>query len=157
MWALTCDRRFMILIPQLLWTGVSIAYYSGNLGEMMTGSLQNYSDQDQFFWSNLAMVGFGLGEIFGGFFIGWVVDRFGSKVAILCNLAIILAMFGITLGFIQIFDFNWMPWVMCFLWGCQDSGVNTQVQEMLGFEFDNASSEPFSIYNILQCLACFIF
>ena len=28
---------------------------------------------------------------------------------------------------------------------------------MLGFEFDNASSEPFSIYNIFQCLACFIF
>ena len=61
MWALTCDRRFMILIPQLCWTGVSIAYYSGNLGEMMTGSLQNYSDQDQFFWSNLAMVAFGFG------------------------------------------------------------------------------------------------
>ena len=28
---------------------------------------------------------------------------------------------------------------------------------MLGFEFDNASSEPYSIYNIFQCLACFIF
>ena len=28
---------------------------------------------------------------------------------------------------------------------------------MLGFEFDNASSEPFSIYNILQCIACFFF
>ena len=147
----------MILIPQLLWTGVSIAYYSGNLGEMMTGALQNYSQQEQFYWSNLAMVGFGLGEIFGGFFIGWIVDRFGSKVAILCNLAIILTMFGITIGFIQVFEFNWMAWVMCFLWGCQDSGVNTQVQEMLGFEFDNASSEPFSIYNIFQCLACFIF
>jgi hypothetical protein len=28
---------------------------------------------------------------------------------------------------------------------------------MLGFEFDNSSSEPFSIYNILQCITCFIF
>ena len=28
---------------------------------------------------------------------------------------------------------------------------------MLGFEFDSHSSEPFSIYNIFQCLACFIF
>lgn len=46
---------------------------------------------------------------------------------------------------------------MCFLWGFQDSAVNTQIQETLGFEFDNASSEPFSIYNIFQCLACFIF
>jgi hypothetical protein len=36
MWKLTCDRRFMYLIPQLLWTGISIAYYSGNLVEMMS-------------------------------------------------------------------------------------------------------------------------
>ena len=46
---------------------------------------------------------------------------------------------------------------MCFMWGFQDSAVNTQIQETLGFEFDNSSSEPFSIYNILQCIACFIF
>ena len=46
---------------------------------------------------------------------------------------------------------------MCFMWGFQDSAVNTQIQETLGFEFDNSSSEPFSIYNIFQCLACFIF
>jgi hypothetical protein len=31
------------------------------------------------------------------------------------------------------------------------------MQETLGFEFDNSSSEPFSVYNILQCAACFIF
>ncbi len=105
----------------------------------------------------LAMVGFGFGEIFGGFFIGFIVDRYGSKIAILWNLLIILLMLGVTIAFIVIFDFNALAWIMCFLWGFQDSAVNTQVQEMLGFEFDNASSEPFSIYNIFQCLACFIF
>jgi MFS family permease len=105
----------------------------------------------------LAMVGFGIGEVLGGFFIGYVVDRFGSKAAIMCNLIIILSMFAVTLGFIEVFSFNWMAWVMCFLWGVQDSGVNTQVQEVLGFEFDNASSEPFSVYNILQCVGCFTF
>lgn len=46
---------------------------------------------------------------------------------------------------------------MCFFWGLQDSGVNTQVQEMLGFEFDNSSTEPFSIYNFVQCVVCFAF
>ena len=105
----------------------------------------------------LAMVGFGFGEIFGGFFIGYIVDRFGSKVAILFNLLIIIVMFGFTIAFIHVWEFNWLAWVMCFMWGIQDSAVNTQLQEMLGFEFDNASSEPFSIYNIFQCLACFFF
>lgn len=117
------------------------------------GGDENY----QFKWSMLAMVGFGLGEIFGGFFIGFIVDRWGTKTAIICNLIIILLMNAVTLVFIYQFEFNALPWIMCFLWGFQDSGVNTQIQETLGFEFDNASSEPFSIYNIYQCIACFIF
>jgi MFS family permease len=104
----------------------------------------------------LAMVGFGFGEIFGCFFIGFIVDKFGSKVAAFLNVLIIILMTLITCAFIQVYEFNWLPWVMCFIWGFQDSMVNTHSQEMLGFEFDN-NSEPFSIFNILQCFACFIF
>lgn len=101
MWKLTCDRRFMYLLPQLAWTGISIAYYSGILVQMMSATLGGDSNY-QFKWAMLAMVGFGFGEILGGFFIGWIVDRFGTKVAILCNLGIILIMFGVTSAFIEI-------------------------------------------------------
>ena len=73
------------------------------------------------------MVGFGFGEIFGGFFIGWIVDKWGTKVAILCNLVIVLAMFGVTAAFIEINEFNALAWIMCFAWGFQDSAVNTQI------------------------------
>lgn len=100
MWRLTTSRRFMYLIPQLLWTGVSIAYYSGNLVEMMSQTLHGDSNY-QFKWSMLAMVGFGVGEVLGGFFIGFIVDKYGSKVAILCNLLIILIMAGVTIAFIH--------------------------------------------------------
>jgi len=51
----------------------------------------------------LAMVGFGVGEILGGFFIGWIVDKLGTRAAILCNLGIILAMFGVTAAFIEVY------------------------------------------------------
>ncbi len=54
----------------------------------------------QFKWSMLAMVGFGLGEISGGFFIGHIVDRYGTKTAILWNLLIILIMSAVTIAFI---------------------------------------------------------
>jgi predicted MFS family arabinose efflux permease len=73
----------------------------------------------------LAMVGFGVGEVTGGFFIGFIVDKYGSKTAILCNLITILIMTGVTLAFINKFEFNALPWIMCFMWGFQDSGVNT--------------------------------
>ena len=68
---------------------------------MMSATLGGDSNY-QFKWAMLAMVGFGFGEILGGFFIGWIVDRFGTKVAILCNLGIILLMFGVTSAFIEI-------------------------------------------------------
>ena len=67
---------------------------------MMTGAIGGDDSQYQFKWSMLAMVGFGLGEIFGGFFIGAIVDRYGSKVAILCNVVILMVMFGFTIAFI---------------------------------------------------------
>lgn len=34
-WNLNRDRRFHWIIPQTLWTGASIAYFSGNLVEMI--------------------------------------------------------------------------------------------------------------------------
>lgn len=156
MWKFFANRRFFYIVPQILWTGASIAYFSGSLVEMMAVVIEG-DDNYKFKWSMLAMVGFGFGEIFGGFFIGFIVDKFGSRIAILTNVLIIIIMFGVTAAYILVFRFNALAWIMCFLWGFQDSAVNTQVQEVLGFEFDNTSSEPFSVYNILQSISCIVF
>ena len=94
------------------------------------------------------MIGFGFGEILGCFFIGYIVDRFGSKVAGACNITIMSLMTLVTISYCVMYQFNWIAFLMCFLWGFQDSAVNTHSQEILGFEFDN-NSEPFSVYNIL--------
>lgn len=40
MWSLFMKPRFLMLIPQCAWTGVSIAFFSGNLVEMMAKSLE---------------------------------------------------------------------------------------------------------------------
>lgn len=104
----------------------------------------------------LAMVLFGVGEVLGCFFVGYFIDKFGSKFAVLVNLLIILAMSGVTFAFIMIYEFNSLAWIMCFLWGFQDSAVNTHTSEMLGFEFDD-NYTPFSLFNVWQSLSCFIF
>ena len=54
------NRRFMWILPQTVWTGVSIAYFSGNLVEMLQDSIDG-DDQYQFQWSMIAMVFFGFG------------------------------------------------------------------------------------------------
>ena len=35
LWGLCKDRRFIYIIPQSAWTGISIAYFSGNMIEML--------------------------------------------------------------------------------------------------------------------------
>ncbi len=104
----------------------------------------------------LAMILFGIGEILGCFFIGTIVDRLGSRTASVMNIMIMVAMTLCTCTYCYIWEFSWLAFLMCFLWGFQDSAINTHSGEILGFEFDN-NSEPFSVYNILQCIACAIF
>jgi predicted MFS family arabinose efflux permease len=102
------------------------------------------------------MIMFGIGELLGCFFIGYVVDKYGSRPAIYVNLAIMLTMGVVTMIYCIRFQFGFLAYVMCFMWGFQDSAINTHSQEILGFEFNN-NSEPYSVYNILQCIACSLF
>jgi hypothetical protein len=39
MWALCKDKRFMHMVPQFCWTGISIAFYSGLLVVMMAEAI----------------------------------------------------------------------------------------------------------------------
>ena len=102
------------------------------------------------------MVAFGVGEVLGCFFIGFIVDRLGSKIAVYFNELIILIMTVFTIAFIIVFEYNILAFIMCFMWGFQDSAMNTHTQEILGFEFDD-NFTPFSLYNIWQSISCFIF
>lgn len=155
LWKLVTQKRFRLFIPQLAWTGVSIAFFSGNLVELMSLTIEG-DEQDKFKKSMAAMILFGVGEILGCFFIGLVVDKLGSKIASGCLIVIMIVMTLVTLVYCAVWEFGWMAFLMCFLWGFQDSSVNTHAQEILGFEFDN-NFEPFSVFNILQCSACAIF
>jgi MFS family permease len=99
---------------------------------------------------------FGLGEILGAFFIGFFIDKIGSKLSTFINLTIIAIMGGITLSYIIGEKWNVLAWFMCFFWGFQDSAINTHCQEILGFEFDD-NYTPFSLFNIWQCMMVVIF
>lgn len=106
--------------------------------------------------ASYAMALFGLGEILGCFVIGYIVDKFGSYRATLANIVIMLTMGIVTIIYASVNHFSCFAFLMSFLWGFQDSAVNTHTQEILGFEFEN-NSEPFSVFNICQCIAMPIF
>jgi len=99
---------------------------------------------------------FGVGEILGAFFIGFFIDKIGSKLTVFVNLTIIAIMGGVSLGYILVEKWNVLAWLMCFFWGFQDSAINTHCQEILGFEFDD-NYTPFSLFNIWQCIMVVVF
>lgn len=65
----------------------------------------------------LAMVVFGVGEVVGCFFIGQVIDKYGSKAATLVILALLTIMAALTLAFIGVWKFNFLAYLMCLAWG----------------------------------------
>lgn len=113
---------------------------------------ENEKDQYALF----TLIVFGFGEIFGAFFMGWFIDKFNSKRGALLNMAIITFMTLITLISVSIERFNWLSFVMSFLWGIQDGMINIHTLRTLGFEFIS-HSEPFGVFNLFNGLSVFVF
>lgn len=102
------------------------------------------------------MVAFGVGEMLGSMLIGIIIDKKGNRAAIVTNLILIFTQTVFTLAFLTVNEYNWLAFIMAFLWGLQDSANNTHTSEMLGFEFDN-NSEPYSIDNLMESCGTFVF
>jgi predicted MFS family arabinose efflux permease len=65
----------------------------------------------------LAMVALGVGEMTGSQLIGTIVDKLGSKVAVLVNIGLVASMVVVTFVYLIIYEFNWLAFVMAFLLG----------------------------------------
>ncbi len=102
------------------------------------------------------MVAFGFGEVIGGFIIGIIIDKIGSKKTSVVNVIIILILINVTAYSVKSQKYDWITFLMCFLWGFQDSSLNIHTFQILGFEFIS-QSEPFGVLNIMQGIAAFLF
>lgn len=101
-WRMAINKRMLVFLPQLLWTGVSIAYYSGILVSVISDSVVGATESEQQYKSVLCMIAFGCGEVLGCFFIGNIIDRYSGKIATFFILGIIVIMTGVSVTFIII-------------------------------------------------------
>ncbi len=123
-----------------MWTAMSLSYYSGILVFEISCSIDNLTcGQTDPSGTNekamLAMVALGVGEMLGGQLIGQIIDFKGSKAACLANSFIMIILTACTLSFLIVNQYNILVFLTTFMWGFQDSAVNTHSQEVLGFEF----------------------
>lgn len=73
------------------------------------------------------MIAFGVGEVVGSYFIAYIIDRFGNRVATAVIELVICLMMGSIFAFLVVYEFGAWAVIMCFMWGFHDSTVNTHV------------------------------
>ena len=102
------------------------------------------------------MVAFGVGEVMGGINHGLTIDAIGSRKTIFVNLLILTTLTGVTILSINLLTYNYVTFIMCFMWGYQDGSQNTFLFQILGFEFAS-NSDPFGVFTVWQGLSVFSF
>lgn len=152
--------RMRMMLPQIIWTGASIAYWSGLLTPIMTLA-QTKDDPDKSENEVLqnclfAFIFFGIGQALSGLAMGKLIDITSSKQACIYNVFVMLLVTAASIFNLQRLEFSWLSCLTLFIWGFQDGMVNTHSFQMLGFEFET-QSDPFAIFTLVQGIAVFIF
>lgn len=97
----------------------------------------------------------GVGEMIGGYVVGQFRDKLGNSSAISIQLILTFLAVSSVITFNRLDNFNLnLAYLMCFLWGLQDSGINCLLRSILGFEFES-NLLPFSVFNVSLSLTVF--
>eukprot|EP00347_Sterkiella_histriomuscorum_P020663 403336944 len=149
--------KMRYLIPQIFYTGVSIAFYTGLFVTFIFKTLPSYySESEQFSKSMSVMSLIGLGALFGTILIGYTYDKFGHKPASIQNIVILLVVALFVFAFGETREYNYQVFMMTLTWGMMDSSMATHCYSSLGIEF-NDNPVGYALYNLFQSLAVLIF
>jgi fucose permease len=108
------------MIPQILWTGISISYWSGLFSPIMTFEIQNQeniSDTQQLSKCLFALIWLGVGEAISGLLMGTIIDCVGSKNACLANILMLIMTIIISIYQIVHDEYGIVSYISCFIWG----------------------------------------
>ena len=124
------DRRLWHLVPEFLWSGISLAIYVGLIVPMIVMTLPNDDANTQFMKSLLPMFAFGVGEVSSGLVLGQIIDRKILSQRGVCVFILFLIIIETVLVciFIAKWEYGTITYLMTFFWGFQDGTVNTHIQ-----------------------------
>ncbi len=147
-----------MIIPLILWTGISQATYSGCFVPMINSGMndKDWSANRKLSMSLYAMIPLGASEILGSLLHGRILDRHGNKAGVMWCMATLVGALVLVFVYLNIFEFGVVAFVMTFMWGLHDSALSNQANCILGFEFESKIL-PFAIYKFVQSFCTFIF
>lgn len=160
------NKRMLHMVPFIIWSGCGASFMSGILVPLLVRTMKDprsrhmhpdlVTDNDRSRQALLTLTALGTGEILGGMFlIGPIRDSFGNRPAYTCQFTItILAIAAVSI-YNHNNQYNFSAYIMCFLWGLQDSGTSCLINCLAGFEFSDKMT-PFGVKNFVQSLSVFV-
>jgi uncharacterized membrane protein YcfT len=118
---LLISKRMRPIIPQMLWTGASVAYWSGLLTPINSKFL-HHDDPSMHEYEilekcQLALAFFGIGSSFSAICMGRIIDQTSSKKAILVNMLIMVGTSLVSIKNINNDYFGTYSHLTAFIWG----------------------------------------
>jgi predicted MFS family arabinose efflux permease len=133
-------------LPIQIWSAMSVGIFGGIFVKLMTRTMaysgdkypQLVDDTDkQNEYALIAMALLGVGEILGGQIIGFIRDRRGNFTAYAVETVLLVAAVILVIVFNEENKFGPMAYIMIFMWGLHDSGIQCLIRSIMGFEFDS--------------------
>jgi len=157
--ALMVSGRMLQIMPLIIWSAWSLNFFAAVFIILMVRCMKQshpdckilpdapdcWDDDKRNETALFAMTLLGAGEILGGTIIGWVRDKTGNRIAIISEILLLLIGFAFVIVLNAQNKFGPFAYVMTFMWGIQDSGLNCLINCILGFEFDSKIA-PFGVY-----------
>ena len=150
------SRRMSLFLPQIFWTGISTAYWSGLIATIVARTIPEKSENDQLIASLYALSVLGVGEMVGSATMGLTVDKLSSRTGCILNMVNIVVVWAVSLMQIQSNKDNALVYAFTFVWGFMDGAVCIHTDTILGFEFDTAQ-DPFSVCICIQAVGTVVF
>ena len=88
--------------------------------------------------------------------LGPVRDKIGNRMTIILEMFLTVAAVALVLIVSETGKYNALDFLMCFVWGVMDAGINMLLNCILGFEFERKDT-PFGVYKFSQSLFNCIF
>ena len=80
----------LMLLPQIFWTGISIAYWSGLVAIIIVRTIPDKDSSEQLIQSLFALSVLGAGEMVGSLIMAQIVDRVSNKAGAITNVICII-------------------------------------------------------------------
>ncbi|CDW78451.1 major facilitator superfamily protein [Stylonychia lemnae] len=141
-------KKYQLFLPMVIQSSMCLPFIFEKLPDIILTQENEHSGSQLAKFTDkmrISMIGC-FGNIVGSMFIGLLIDIKGFKLSIYTNMGVAVILYLSTMIYISdIVISTFFESFVIFAWGFQDGSINTQVELISGFEFQN-DGRPFCIY-----------